>query len=429
MKPFFILFFLLTLCNGMQRMPRLSHKDAKNQSEEIQSLDFGKDLLNFIQSYQKVNKNVSIASQDPTIAHKSSKDRVNELDRSVSAAGVGESSYIYGGGQKYDNYGRRLSETSEFKINTGFNIGLRWRPIRTKQKIKKVLFFLPKQFLSKTKHYLDKIGSTKGDGEYYESFEEDYKENYDYDDDYEEYESYSGYERYEDDSTEAHTVKIQRLNIGTIPTQKTPNFRDSLIARLEDHAFFPQSLEYSSPRGTLLSPTEHSQEDAFQSLSVPSDPRTFENDVTYVPKPESGSSRNSENRDDNASFDSEHSAGDGTDDTMHAPIPLTSTDGAISMLETLEPDYVLVATSILVNKICDHMPNHFRSDPQEIGKMEEILVVVFDDPVQAPKGRFTSRIDQHVFFPGDPLFSSAHRQTWATVGVLIWPFLAATLLN
>ncbi|GEQ68073.1 hypothetical protein JCM33374_g1739 [Metschnikowia sp. JCM 33374] len=84
------------------------------------------------------------------------------------------------------------------------------------------------------------------------------------------------------------------------------------------------------------------------------------------------------------------------------------------------PNYVLVDSDILVNTMCPHMLNDFKSSPQQWGKKKEVFVNIYNATVQGQ--------DRARFFPGDQVSSmgSFVRRSMGTlvVGILssIIPF-------
>lgn len=337
--------------------------------------------------------------------------------------------------------------TSEFRINTGFNIGLHWRPIRTKQKIKKVLFYLPKKAARTSKHLLGKLiikkkgakvenGGEKdeyGDESGYDSdyhYNEEHHDNYDYDgydsDEYDENYYYScdesgDYESYGGD-VKAHRVKVHSVSLHNKPSNAKTSKASHRLHKKERPALLPQSLEFHGSSGTMTAPTEgfggqqgreagtNKSANNYDVADAGSTSAKAEEDAHVGPVAESSKETTK--------------VYDRADETSSSSIG--EDDIGLSVLNN-EPEYVLISTSILVNEICEHMPNHFRSDDQQEGKSEEILLVVFKEPETS--GNTTKiqnpRVERHVFYPGKPIFSASSRASIGLYGYLLFAILAA----
>lgn len=485
--------FLLLGCLGLQvdLAPANSHVKLFNSGDEDY---FRSNVKGFIQNYAKVKDHTSgaISTSDLTQTQLHSSAQ-KELGRNlkISAAGA---DYVYGGGNSERVDEPLKSGTSEFKINTGFNIGLRWRPIRTKQKIKKLLYYFPKMFLEKTRSLIEKkVLDSKGGYEEYNGGDYIDDNNYDnnggYDDIHYDNDKYDADHNIEDSDVdcendddqgcmgeyylgEAYLSNSQsngvahRIKVYGQPSVSSQGFKGKKIKTLQQlkkmKGFLPQSLEYSSPRGSMIEPVDHKTMATKATKFSEGNPTNYEVEYEVNDSSVHSSNGNSISTDgggleaqdskENSKSDNRMHFADssnqgstitsfkkakeeipnvdpnevdwlqknGNDMIVDAEAPKPSSNDKLghaditTNYESLiqpseqehEPEYVLVDNSILVNEICPHMPNHFRSSSQEPGKSEEVLVTVFRQPTSS---RLKASRPQYEgsFFPTNNLFASS----------------------
>lgn len=498
---FFLVWFLLLGCLGLQIDQAPSGIRRKIPKSSADEEDFLSNIQGFVQNFEKVKNQADgvIPKSGLTQTHLKQKDKGNELV--VSAAGT---DYIYGGGESERIENRPKSGTSEFKINTGFNVGLRWRPIRTKQKIKKLLFYFPKMFIRKTKSFIEKkILKSRDDpevsdgGDYNDDFGYDDSQNdTDVNDEYDSDDTELGYEsdmEGEGDSPEDDVYsmdsqdepKAHRIKVYGRPSVSTQSLKSGKAKVMHDiknaKKFSPQSMEFSSPLGSLITstdpiikatgnsipekkPTSHGYVNEVNDNNIHSSNKNFgsekegvSNSVEMIEKGKTSI----QNQDTKSRIDVENakaaqeeaqSHGEATIDEIDWEKELYGTIVDAEALEPLseieagtgetnfigeslalqsedeeEPEYVLVDNSILVNEICPHMPNHFRSSKQVPGKTEDVLVTVFR---QTPSSRLTRSRPQYEgsFFPTDHLFASSAQSSRIRLQDLIMWLLFAQLI-
>ncbi|RKP32853.1 hypothetical protein METBISCDRAFT_21116 [Metschnikowia bicuspidata] len=139
---------VLTLCKGLQIgvvRPQDTDTAIQKRSDNdrtIQMHDIG--IRNY---YSKPGSEALVEQRDLNIFETRAAPEIFEAKLSTSS-----------NNEKSDGGSLGL----ELTFNTGFNIGLRLRPTRTKQKIKKILFYLPKKVIKKTQQYLGSLKDSNG---------------------------------------------------------------------------------------------------------------------------------------------------------------------------------------------------------------------------------------------------------------------------
>lgn len=406
-----------------------------------------------MQNSRKYNNDVSPkVDVAPALVNTASlKSSATNLDTTVSGAGRRCSPDGHCEENWDDDFDGSGGGTSEFRINTGFRIGLHWRPIRTKQKIKKVLFYLPKKVLSTSKHVVGKFvlekklrkskNSQESDG-----FDEDSDYDYDYDYDYDK--ECHGNEGFDNDSDEHYSC--DESSDESIDYEYYGNDADT--HRIKDHAI---SVHASSSNAKRNKVQQERGKKKFkptwtQSLDSGDDPDAsigLKKNSSYQPSKEitipdptgySGQSNdnltiNNEKSDEVRKIETEAFVAQVGGDLYHSEeVSSQSNDEQVTHLSALElkPEYILISTSILVNEVCEHMPNQFRSDDQQEGRSEDIQVVIFDDPKNTSTNTSSKppKIEHHAFFPGDSIFSASNRASFGFNGYLLSTVLSGVVV-
>lgn len=465
---FILVWFLLLGCTGLQisRAPTSSHKELSKSADKD---DFQSGIQGFIRNFEKIQEQTA-GDTLGTSGTQIQSHALMQKDLGVSAAGT---DYVYGGGESERVDNRPKSGTSEFKINTGFNVGLRWRPIRTKQKIKKLLFYFPRVILKKTKSFLENRVLPSKDGN-----QESNKWEYTNDDDanygYDNYNDDGNYDNEEescendvdlewedgfcqedrypwDNEKEPKSQRIKVYGRPGVSVQDTAKKARVFQENEQATKFLPQGMEYSSTPGSLIIPIDTMTKETNDVITEQKQSGSeFDRDKIYSSIKNGGNEgmsesnfsaieNNSIQKNDPVQFegdsnDMSHRANHMNEEPSSvdpeevnlnkerlgvfvgakAPNDGSGTEGVkfdvINPIpppeEEEEPEYVLVDNSILVNEICPHMPNHFRSSRQEPGKTQDVLVTVFRQP---PSSRLTRSRPRHeeTFFPTDHIFASS----------------------
>lgn len=429
-----VLLLAMSVC-GLQIVSKGTAR-LQTIDEDEGEREFRNNIKTSLKDYEKLammrSAKLANASPEPTPNPLSRKEK--KLNNMVRAA---ETDYNYGSRVSGFDGVQTVSGTPEFKISTGFNIGLSWRPIRTKQKIKKILFYLPKKAVLKTKNLFRKLAKDKG---YSSDSNSESKVSEYHNDVEEEEESFESYNEAEEETIESYDKEagketdaeqysfnenVEQSGVGSevdfdsydgegeeneTPLSADNDIGDSEYMYGKDGGEVSEKVDVEnpqqSPEMTSLEVTSKKPRKARKNRKMQAKSKKKLRLLQQMKKAAMMESQNwdSTDNEDNIEYPSLTASqeGDDTDNEL---------EFILAPLETNEePEYVLIATSILVNEICPHMPNLFRSDKQEVGKSEEVLIVVFKDPVEKTPDtvQASRRLHNASFFNGKPQFSSSN---------------------
>lgn len=473
---------VLTLCKGLQIgvvRPQDTDTTIQKRSDNDRSIQMHD--IGFRNYYSKPGSEALVEQKDLNIFETRAPREIFEARLSTSP-----------NNEKSDGGSLGL----ELTFNTGFNIGLRLRPTRTKQRIKKILFYVPKKVIDKTQRYLSSLKDSNGSysdddllysdesascsGTCYESGqsirhsnsqtgnckqaikssapdEESVPESFDqhneedchffsaFDEDQNEYstdeESKKDFqweetlqkEEYQTDDEDAATSGYQSdeeyapafaHHIAVLsPALKNPDSKIDIFRKIESEIGFfsvsPQSFEDANSMGSVIRPASTVDRVELGTLSS----HLLQNSYLNAYKKVAALPEVASNTAEGPEFDKESN-----ERTLNTEDRHSSGEGDSKSSSAEEPEYVLVSTSILMNRICEHLPGVYQSENQVMGKYQEILLAVFKDAPDEKERSRIARAEHKTFFPGPPHFSVSSKITWSAGMYLLGPILAAMML-